>query len=55
MKTILTHWKTSSAGIGMIAAGVVAITQHQIEAGIAQIIAGIGLLSAKDGDKTGVA
>jgi hypothetical protein len=57
-----TSWKTTSAGILMIAGGVVglvfawknnALNEASIMAGITAIVGGIGLIKAKDAGVTG--
>lgn len=57
MNNLLKNWKTSLAGIVAIA-GVITSTwlpQYSDEvAKIVGILAGLGLLAAKDGNKTGV-
>lgn len=56
------NWKTTSAGISMIIAGILGLyyawignnlNQGTIMAGVGTILAGIGLISAKDHDVTG--
>lgn len=57
MNNLLKNWKTSLAGIVAIA-GVITSTwlpQYSDEvAKIVGILAGLGLLAAKDGNKTGI-
>ena len=58
MKTyLLKNWKTSLAGVFAIAAVVTAtwLPQYKGELeSVAGLLAGLGLLASKDGDKTGV-
>lgn len=58
MKTyLLKNWKTSLAGVFAIAAVVTAtwLPQYKSELeSVAALLAGLGLLASKDGDKTGV-
>jgi len=48
------NWKTTIAGILTIAGGIGMAVQGNYEQAIATIIAGVGLLLAKDYDTTGV-
>lgn len=48
------NWKTTLSGILSIAAGVWMITNGKLEEGTTAIIAGVGLLLAKDYDTTGI-
>lgn len=57
MNTIIKNWKTTLGGI--IVAGVtIALAMHKITPDVAAAISGLaitlGLIAAKDGDKTGV-
>lgn len=61
MKNFFTSWKTTAAGLGMILNGISGIL-HWINpeipgpdpsTALASIMAGIGLLCAKDGNVTG--
>ena len=54
MKHVLRNWKTSLAGVGTIIVGVSKIVSGDIAGGATLVIAGVGLLSAKDADKTGI-
>lgn len=45
------NWKTTSSGIAAILAGAALILKGNITEGIASIIAGIGLMSARDHNK----
>jgi hypothetical protein len=54
MKHVLRNWKTSLAGVGTIIVGVSKIVSGDIAGGATLVIAGVGLLSAKDADKTGL-
>lgn len=56
-------WKTTSAGIAMIVSSVVGVyfaykannlSEGVVMAGVTSLLGGIGLLFAKDGDKTGL-
>lgn len=49
----MTNWKTTLAGIASILGGVNLLVQGQIAEGIPLIVAGIGLLFAKDFNITG--
>lgn len=49
----MTNWKTTITGVLVIACGVYLIIAGTSEAGIPIVIAGVGLLSAKDSDVTG--
>lgn len=59
MKSFFTNWKTSGAGALMIMVGAASLAGIKSGAGmsadqaIASIIAGFGLLFAKDGNVTG--
>jgi len=54
LKGILKSWKTTVIGIGTIFIGIKAILTGQSNAeAISSIIAGIGLIFAKDGDVSG--
>ena len=56
MKGILKNWKTTLVGITAILVGVKTfITSGSIQDAYTSIIAGIGLIFAKDNDQTGVA
>lgn len=46
--TFLKHWRTSSAGIGVIGTGIKMIIEGQTMPGIAAIGTGIGLLFTHD-------
>ncbi len=48
------NWKTTLAGVSMILSGVVLCVNGNYEAGVPSILGGIGLLVAKDHDKSGV-
>ena len=52
MMRFLRNWKTTVPGIGLILTGVGSIAGGQIEAGVAQIMAGLGLVAAKDADRS---
>lgn len=63
MKTILTNWKTTITGIGMIAGGIAAIARtlsdgwgdgdmNLITTAIGAVGGGFGLIFARDGDKS---
>ncbi|CAB4165061.1 hypothetical protein UFOVP817_30 [uncultured Caudovirales phage] len=57
MKSFLKNWKTSLAGLFGVAAVVVPVAAPQHTATLQQVAAlavSLGLLAAKDGDKTGV-
>lgn len=47
------NWKTSIAGFGAIITGVATIVSGNIVEGVTAIITGVGLVGAKDYDKTG--
>lgn len=49
----MTNWKTTLTGLIVIACGVYLIVKGTTEAGIPVVIAGVGLLCAKDSDVTG--
>jgi hypothetical protein len=51
MKHILTNWKTTLTGVAGIITGVVMIANGNVQGGIAAIIAGGGLILAKDGNQ----
>jgi len=54
MQNILKNWKTSSAGIISIAAGITVIVSDntKITEGLTTILAGVGLLFAADSNST---
>lgn len=47
------NWKTTLAGAAAIVAGISLVVNGQMEAGVASIVTGIGLLFAKDNNVTG--
>lgn len=47
------NWKTTLSGIASIITGIVAILNNHVTEGIAAIVAGVGLLAAKDSNVTG--
>jgi hypothetical protein len=47
------NWKTSLAGLGAIITGVASIVTGNVVEGVTAIITGVGLVTAKDYDKTG--
>ena len=62
MKSFLTNWKTTSAGVGAILAALAdfltqvstkGIDPNRLGADLMGIITGIGLIMAKDGNVTG--
>lgn len=55
MKSFSVNWKTTGAGIGAIATALIAAWQSKTLNGevIAAVIAGLGLIFAKDGNVTG--
>lgn len=48
------NWKTTLFGLSAILSGVAMIVKGQPAEGIAAILSGIGLTTAKDFDKTGL-
>lgn len=61
MKNFFSNWKTTSAGVGMILTGLTGLL-HQVNpevpgpdlsTSLMSIVAGLGLLFAKDGNVTG--
>lgn len=53
IQNLKTNWKTASAGILAIVAGIVMITvDKQIVEGVGSILTGIGLILAADGGKS---
>lgn len=48
------NWKTTLSGILTIAGGIWMISTGKVEEGITTIIAGVGLLIAKDYNSTGI-
>ena len=61
MKSFFANWKTTMAGIGMIATGLSGLLHAvnpevpgpDLSTSFASILAGVGLLFAKDGNVTG--
>jgi len=47
------NWKTSLAGLGTVITGVIAIVNGDMATGVASIVAGLGLIFAKDSNVTG--
>jgi hypothetical protein len=47
------NWKTSLSGLAGIITGITLIVNSHVPEGITAIITGIGLISAKDYNKTG--
>jgi hypothetical protein len=57
MKNLLKNWKTTLAGIVTIAGVITATWLPQYAEHVAQVtgvLVGLGLLAAKDGNKTGI-
>lgn len=67
LRAVLANWKTTLGGVALVAEGIAVLTGHAQQfaegadlstsaahSGWAMIIAGAGLIMAKDGDKTGV-
>lgn len=56
MKNLIKNWKTTIIGISAVFVGIKTIlTTGSINEAITSIMAGIGLIFAKDGDQTGTA
>lgn len=53
MKNIFKNWKTTLTGVGTIIAGVFTGLHGNWSMAVPQIIAGVGLIFAKDGNVTG--
>ena len=47
------NWKSSLAGLGAIILGVAKVVSGDLSSGVTSVIAGVGLLMAKDFDVTG--
>lgn len=55
MKRILKNWKTTVCGLATVLTGVKTfITTGSVSGAVETIILGLGLIFAKDGDKTGI-
>lgn len=49
---MLTSWRTSMAGIGMICLGIYHLTQLHLDEALTNIVGGLGLLFARDNQVT---
>lgn len=54
MGNLLKNWKTTLMGVASVATGISLIASGNTEGGVSAILAGIGLIFAKDVNQTGV-